>query len=105
MTEGVSVSTIPATYIDGKIVPDVPPDWPNGTRLSIETTQLSPVRMMTEDEQGDDPESIIRWLAATDAIPVARSSPFDDPAAIAWREQMRKFNFDEVRKQMQESPE
>lgn len=99
------MSTIPATFIDGKIVPDVPPDWPNGTRLSIEATPLSPVRMMTEDEQGDDPESIIRWLAATDAIPMARSSPFDDPATIAWRERMRKFNVDEMRKQMQGSTE
>ena len=99
------MSTIPATYIDGKIVPDTPPDWPNGTRLTIEAAPLLPVRMMTEEQQGDDPESIARWLAATEAIPVARTSPFDDPAVLAWREKMRQFNIEAVRKHMQEAPE
>jgi hypothetical protein len=91
--------------IDGKIVPDVPLDWPNGMRLSVEATPVPPVRMMTEDEQGDDPESIARWLAAVEAIPLAKSSPFDDPGVIAWRERMRQFNIEAMCKQMQESAE
>jgi hypothetical protein len=99
------VSPIQATYIDGKIVPDTPPDWPNGLRLVIEATPLPPVRMMTEEEQGDDPESIARWLAAFDALPAATSSPLDDPAVAAWRERMRRFNTEAVRKQMQGAPE
>ena len=94
-----------ATFIDGKIVPDVPPDWPNGTRLVIQPALVPPVRMMTDEEQGDDPESIARWLAAFDAIPVAASSPFDDPAVAAWREAMRRHNIESMRKQMQEATE
>jgi len=99
------MSAIRATFIDGKIVPDVPPDWPNGMRLVVEATPLPPVRMMSEEEQGNDPESIARWLAAFDAIPVAASSPLDDPGVAAWREVMRKHNIEAVRKQMQEAPE
>ena len=99
------MSAIQATFVDGKIVPDVPPDWPNGMRLVVEATPLPPVRMMTEAEQGDDPESIARWLAAVEAIPIAKASPLDDPAVVAWRERMRQFNVEAVRKQMQESPE
>jgi hypothetical protein len=99
------MSAIQATFIDGKIVPDVPPDWPNGMRLAIDATPLPPVRMMTEEEQGDDPESIARWLAAFNAIPSAAASPFDDPGVVAWREVMRKYNIEAVRKQMQEGIE
>ena len=99
------MSAIPATFIDGKIVPDVLPQWPNGTRLAIEATPLLPARMMIEDEQAEDPESIARWLAATEHIPIAGTSPFDDPVVLAWRERMRYFNVEAVRKQMQESSE
>jgi hypothetical protein len=71
---------IQATFADGKIVPDAQPDWREGTRLEVQPVPVPPVRMMTEEEQGDDPESIARWLTAFDAIPIAKSSPFDEPA-------------------------
>jgi hypothetical protein len=99
------MSALQATFIDGKIVPDAPPNWPNGTRLTIAATPLPPVRMMTEEEQGDDPESIARWIAAFDAIPVAGASPLDDPAVVAWRETMRTYNIEAMRRQMQGTPE
>ena len=93
-----------ATFTGGKIVPDAPPDWPEGTRLVIQPSAV-PVGMMSDEEQGDDPESIAKWLAAFDAIPVAAASPFDEPAVAAWREAMRRHNTEAVRKQMQEAPE
>lgn len=98
--------TLNATFIDGNIVPDVPPPWPNGMRLVVDAVPLppAPVRMMTEDEQGDDPESIARWVAAFDAIPAAASSPLDEPAVAAWREALRRYNVEAVRGQMEEAP-
>ena len=94
------------TIQDGKIIPDTPTELPDGTRVAFSPLPPSaPVRMMTDEEQGDDPESIARWLAAFDAIPVATSSPFDDPAVMAWREAMRRHNIEAMRKQMQEAPE
>ncbi len=96
------MSHVHATLVDGVIVPDGPLDWPTGTRLVI---NAAPFTTMTEAEQGDDPESIARWLAMADAIPVVASSPFDDPAVVVWREAMRKFNVEAMRKQMQEAPE
>jgi hypothetical protein len=96
---------IHGTFIDGKIVPDTPPDWPNGKRVVIEPVAQSAIEMMTEDDQGSDPESIARWLALADAIPLAASSPLDDPGVVAWREKMRQYNVDAVRKQMQEASE
>jgi hypothetical protein len=99
--------TLIATFIDGKIVPDVPPPWPDGLRLVVEAVPVppTPVRMMTEEEQGDDAVSVARWVAAFDAIPVTASSPFDDPGAAAWRETMRRYNVGAVRGQMDEVPE
>lgn len=103
------MSAIRGTIHDGKVVFDTPPGWPEGTPVEVEPAELKklvpPVSMMTEDEQGDDPESIERWLKAFDAIPVASISPFDDPAAAAWRETMRRHNIEAVRKQMEEAPE
>jgi hypothetical protein len=94
------------TIQDGKIIPDTPVQLPDGTRVTFSPLPPSvPVRMMTDEEQGDDTESIARWLAAFDAIPVAASSPFDDPAVAAWRETMRRHNIESMRKQMQEAPE
>jgi hypothetical protein len=94
------------TIQDGKIVPDMPTELPNGTRVEFSPLPPRvPVRMMTDEEQGDDPESIAKWLAAFDAIPVAASSPFDEPAVAAWREAMRRHNTEAVRRQMEEAPE
>ena len=104
------MSAIRGTIQDGKVVFDVPSGWPEGKEVlvvdPVEANKLvPPVSMMTEDEQGDDPESIARWLVAFDAIPVAVTSPLDDPAVVAWREAMRRQNIEAVRKQMQEAPE
>ena len=99
------MNAIRGTFQDGKVVFDTPPDWPEGTRLEVQPASVPPVRMMTDDEQSDDPESIAKWLAAFDAIPVAGSSPFDDPAVVAWREAMRRHNVEAMRKQMQEATE
>lgn len=99
------MSAIRGTIRDGKVVFDAPPDWPEGTPVEVEPVRSSERIGISEEEQGDDPESIARWLTAFDAIPVAKTSPFDDPAVVAWRETMRRFNIEAVRKQMQEAPE
>jgi hypothetical protein len=103
------MSAIRGTIQDGKVVFDTPPDWPEGKEVLVYPAEVNalvpPAPMMTEDEQGDDPNSIAKWLAAFDAIPVAATSPLDDPAVVAWRETMRRHNIEAVRKQMQETPE
>jgi hypothetical protein len=61
------------------------------------------VEFMTEDEQGDDEESIDHWIADLRSMPPV---PWELEAEIelrAWREQMRKFNIEAVRKQFEDS--
>jgi hypothetical protein len=106
------MGAIRGTIQDGKVVFRMPSGWPEGKEVLVvdpddagRSTPSPPVPMMTDEEQGDDPESIAKWLAAFDAIPVAASSPLDDPAVAAWREAMRRHNVEAVRKQMEETPE
>jgi len=57
------VSAIRGTFKDGQIILDGPPpaDWPDGARVIVEP---EPADEATEEiPQGDDPESIARWLA------------------------------------------
>ena len=63
------MNAIKATWKKGQIVPDEPVYWPEGCRLRVEPDGMSDTNGMTEEEQGDDPESIARWIAEFDAIP------------------------------------
>jgi hypothetical protein len=59
------MSAIKAHWTDGQVVLESPPDWPEGRRLVV-VDDPEPA----DDIQGDDPESIARWIAAFDAIPL-----------------------------------
>jgi hypothetical protein len=86
------MSTIRGTFWDGKVVFATPPEWPEGKEVLV-VDPVPPVRMMTEDEQGDDPESIARWLQWFDPLEPLRMTEGDDAAMNAWREAMRDYKF------------
>lgn len=96
------MNTIRATWKDGQIVPDGPISWPDGSRLVIHPELVPEIEFMTEDEQADDPESIARWIAAFDAIPLLPMTSQEEADMIAWREKVRAFNIEAVRRQMEE---
>jgi hypothetical protein len=62
------MSTIRGIIQDGRVVFDTPPDWPNGTPVDVELVNSDNSIGVSEEEQGDDPESIARWLAWADQI-------------------------------------
>jgi hypothetical protein len=84
------MNSIKGVYKNGQIIPNEPADWPDGTEVRIEpiTAPAGAPRPdqgdigMTEEEQGDDPESIARWLAEFDAIPPLQMTPEE---AAEWR--------------------
>ena len=66
------MSTIIGVVRDGLIVPREPVDWPDGTEVEVtlrSADSLPELQGMTEEEQGDSPEAIARWIAAMEAIP------------------------------------
>ena len=71
-----------ATWINGQIVPDGPVDWPDGCRLAIGPEPSLSFVGMTKEEQGDDAESIARWIEAFDAVPPLEMTPEEE---AAWR--------------------
>ena len=80
---------------NGQIVFDDPPDWPDGMEVFVEPADSFG---MSEDEQGDDPESIARWLAAFDSIEPMQMSPEEEAAWAAARQAQKEFEkrtFDE----------
>jgi hypothetical protein len=96
------MNAIKATWKNGQIVPDEPVNWPEGRRLIVAPEPLSEIGGMTEEEQGDDPESIARWVADFDALPPLVLSPAEEADLAAWRQKMKEFNVEAVRRQMEE---
>jgi hypothetical protein len=76
------MATISAVYRNGTIVPTepVPADWPEEQTLRVGPTDGFSAG--TEEEQGDDPESIARWLAWFDSLPAPPAANGDEVARI-----------------------
>ncbi len=57
---------------------------------------------MTEQQQGDDAESIQQWIDELRAIPNLTMSPAQEAEILAWRQKVKEYNVEAVRKQMEE---
>lgn len=94
------MSALKATWVNGQVVLDGPADWPEGRRLEVR--EAFGIEFMTEEEQGDDPESIRRWIEDLDSIPPVSIDPEKEAAWKAWEEEMRRYNIEAVRRQFAE---
>ena len=79
------------TFRNGQIILDTPADWPDGCRVTVELDSPPEITGMTEEEQGDDPESIARWITEFDAIPPLQMSPDEEAAWLAARNTQKQF--------------
>jgi hypothetical protein len=96
------MDAIKATYKQGQIVPDEPVDWPEGHRLLVQEDPFPEIEFMNENEQSDDPAEIQKWIEDLRSIPPLPMTPDEEAKLLAWREQVKKFNLEAVRKQMEE---
>jgi hypothetical protein len=89
------MNSITATVKNGQIILSHPLRWPDGTELIIKPAESGSrggtMVGMTEEAQGDDPESIARWLAAFDAIPPLVMTPAEEAEWQAARQAQREF--------------
>ena len=84
------MSAIKGIYKNGQVVLESPADWPDGTEVIVEPTVQETVGM-TEEEQGDDPESIAAWITEFDAIPPLQMTPEEEAEWQAARQAQKKF--------------
>lgn len=100
------MTSIRGHWQQGRVVLDQPPSWAEGSRLVILEADETGSKAnddefvgLTEEEQGDDPESIAKWIATMDAIPPLEMSPEDEAAMWSWRQKMKDYNIEAVRQQ------
>ena len=96
------MSAVKATWKDGQVVFDGPVNWSEGSRLVVREEAPAEVAFMTEAEQGDDPESIRRWIDELRALPALPITPEQEAELRAWRQKVKEFNVEAVRRQMEE---
>jgi len=70
---------------NGQVVLAEPLNWPDGMEVIIEPAMEHDWTGMTEEGQGDDPESIARWIAEFDAIPPLQMTQEEEAAWHAAR--------------------
>lgn len=56
------MNVIEGTFENGQIVPDGPPDWPEGCRLRIEPVAAEPVGDASNSDEPETAEQIEDWL-------------------------------------------
>src|SRR5438309_2077106 len=96
------MKTILGTWINGQVVLDAPAHWPDGSRVQIEPVMSDELVGMTEEEQRDDPESVAGWQAAFDALEPLTMTPEEEAKLVAWRQSVKTFNVEAVRRHMED---
>ena len=91
------------TYHDGRIVPDSPVDWPDGTRVDITPHPRAGEKIgLEESEWRDDPESLADWEAWLQTLEPLVFTPEEEAKIARFNEAMRQSNLEAVRRQMEE---
>lgn len=95
--------SIKATWKGGRIVPNEPADWPEGCELVVEPLAAAESRIgLDESEWRDDPASRDDWDAWIQTIEPLEFSPEEEARFADFDAQMRRYNVESVRRQMEE---
>jgi hypothetical protein len=95
------MNAIKATWINGRIVPTEPVDWPDGIELLVEPVPAVEKIGLDESEWRDDPQSISDWINWVDTSEPMLLSDEERAEMERYRAEQRRFNIEAVRKQMQ----
>jgi hypothetical protein len=82
------MSAIRATWKDGRIIPDGPVNWPEGSRLLIEPDPAGSLEV-SDAAWSNTPEAIAEWLKWCNSLEPLRVTPDEEAEADAW---LRKAN-------------
>jgi len=97
------MDAIRATVRSGRLELDAPADWPEGTQVLIEpTTSRWEEIGIDESQWSDDPSSLADWEAWIQTIEPLEFTAEEAERMAEFDNQMRRYNLDAVRRQMQE---
>ena len=92
------MTTITGTVRNGKIEPDEPGDLPDGTRVRIIEDESEPE--FIPDDWPDTPENRAELVRRIDAFEPMGWTPEEEARIEAWRQEMKRYNIEAIRKQM-----
>jgi hypothetical protein len=97
------MSAIKGIFKGGRLELKAPPDWPDGTEVLIEPTAAPPEKIgLDESEWRDDAACLADWEAWIKTIEPLEFTPEEAARMAEFDEQMRQYNIEAVRRQMQE---
>jgi hypothetical protein len=94
---------VEATVQKGRIELSVPEEFPDGARVRVKVELISTEKIgIDESEWRDDPAALADWEAWIQTIEPLELTPDEEAAFARFNEEMRRFNIEAVRKQMEE---
>lgn len=94
---------VKTTVQNGRIEVKAPEELADGTEVLVELTPLSPEKIgLDESAWRDDPAALADWEAWIRTIRPLELTPDEEGAFARFNEEMRRFNIEAVRKQMEE---
>ena len=93
------MAVIRATWKNGRIVPDVPVDWPEGCRLTVEpeVVESTPIGVR-DDDWSDSPEAVADWLAWYDSLEPLDFAPEEEANLADWRQRVKEYTIANMHK-------
>jgi hypothetical protein len=86
------MNVIEGTFENGQIVPDGPPDWPEGCRLRIEPVAAEPVGDTSNSAELETAEQIEDWLRWYHALEPLEFTPEEEANLATWRLRMNEYD-------------
>src|SRR5947209_5354038 len=99
------MNAIRGTVKHGRVSLDVPHDWPEGCAVIIEPLPTPAERIgLDEPDWRDDAAGLAEWEAWIKTVEPLEFTADEEAAFARFQEQMRRYNIEAVRKQMEEGP-
>ncbi len=80
-----------ATWINGHIVFDAAPTWPDGCRLSVEPAAQEATLGIREEDWPTDAEGRAAWLAWYDSLEPLEMTAQEERDLQAWRQKVKEY--------------
>ncbi len=94
------MNAVNAVWTNGRILPSEPVDWPEGVQLRVEPVTEPGQIGLDESNWSDSPQALADWEAWVKTIEPLEFTEEEEQSLERYREQVRQFNIEAVRRQM-----